>query len=128
MHRKILKQLSIILCLCLIAEFIVSLLPITFPSSVMAILILALLLGTKTLKEEQIQETGDFLLSNMALVFVPLSIGMIEDLELLKGQIVGFGVVVMISLVLTFLGTYASVRAVQICMKKIGEKGEKNHE
>ena len=44
MHRKILKQLSIILCLCLIAEFIVSLLPITFPSSVMAILILALLL------------------------------------------------------------------------------------
>ena len=50
MHRKILKQLSIILCLCLIAEFIVSLLPITFPSSVMAILILALLLGTKTLK------------------------------------------------------------------------------
>ena len=118
MHRKILKQLSIILCLCLIAEFIVSLLPITFPSSVMAILILALLLGTKTLKEEQIQETGDFLLSNMALVFVPLSIGMIEDLELLKGQIVGFVVVVMISLVLTFLGTYASVRAVQICMKK----------
>ena len=53
---------------------------------------------------------------------------MIEDLELLKGQIVGFVVVVMISLVLTFLGTYASVRAVQICMKKIGEKGEKNHE
>lgn len=128
MDKKILKQLSVILALCLVSEFVVGLLPVTFPSSVMAILILALLLGTKIMKEEQIKETADFMLSNMALVFVPLSIGMVEDLELLKGQAVGFLVVVAISLVLTFLGTYAVVRIVQKCMKNMVVKGGEQHE
>ena len=68
------------------------------------------------------------MLDNMALVFVPISVGMIEDLELLKGQVVGFLVVVCISLVLTFLGTYASVRIVQKCMKRALEKGGKSNE
>lgn len=128
MDKKILKQLSVILILCLVAEFIVGLLPITFPSSVMAILILALLLGTKILREDQIKETADFMLSNMALVFVPLSIGMIEDLGLLKGQAVGFLFVVVVSLILTFLGTYATVRIVQKCMKNLIGRGGKRHE
>lgn len=128
MDKKILKQLSVILVLCLVAEFVVGLLPITFPSSVMAILILALLLGTKVLKEEQIKETADFMLSNMALVFVPLSIGMVEDLGLLKGQVAGFLIVVAISLILTFLGTYATVRIVQKCMKNLALKGGEQHE
>lgn len=128
MSKKILKQLGIILALCLVAEVIASLLPVTIPSSVIAILILALLLTCKVLKEEQIKETADFMLDNMALVFVPISVGMIEDLELLKGQIAGFLVVVCISLVLTFLGTYASVRIVQKCMKRALEKGGKSNE
>lgn len=128
MSKKILKQLGIILALCLVAEEIASLLPVTIPSSVIAILILALLLTFKVLKEEQIKETADFMLDNMALVFVPISVGMIEDLELLKGQVVGFLVVVCISLVLTFLGTYASVRIVQKCMKRALEKGGKSNE
>ena len=89
----------------------------------MAILILALLLFTKILKEEHIRETGDFLLSNMALVFVPISIGMVEDFGLLKGQLAGFLIVVCISLVMTFLGTYASVRIVQMCMKRPAGNG-----
>lgn len=118
MHLKILKQLGIILALCLAAELIVSWLPIAFPSSVMAILILAALLGFRVLKEKQIQETADFLLSNMALVFVPLTVGMIEDLEVLKGYVAGFLIVVCISLILTFLGTYAAVRVVQKLMTK----------
>lgn len=128
MSKKILKQLGIILALCLVAEVIASLLPVTIPSSVIAILILALLLTCKVLKEEQIKETADFMLDNMALVFVPISVGMIEDLELLKGQVAGFLVVVCISLVLTFLGTYASVRIVQKCMKRALEKGGKSNE
>ena len=128
MSKKILKQLGIILALCLVSEVITSLLPVTVPSRVIAILILALLLTIRFLKEEQIKETADFMLDNMALVFVPISVGMVEDLELLKGQILGFLIVVCISLILTFLGTYASVRVIQICMKKMAERGGKENE
>lgn len=114
MYLKILKQLSCILLICLAAEIVVSFLPFAFPSSVMAILFLAILLGGGIVKESMIKETADFMLSSMALVFVPLAVGLIEDLELLKGQAVGFIVVLLISLVITFIGTYGSVRLVQI--------------
>ena len=123
MNMKILRQFGIILAICLVAEFIVSLLPVAFPSSVTAILILAALLGFKLLKEGHIQETADFMLSNMAIVFVPVSIGMVEDIGLLKGQLKGFLLVVCVSLILTFLGTYVTVRFVQICMERLAGKG-----
>lgn len=113
MHRKILLQISLILAICLAAEALVQVLPFAFPSSVAAILILALLLGIRAVKEEQIRETADFMLSCMALVFVPLTVGVVEDLELLKGQVAGFLIVVFVSLIITFLGTYVSVRIVQ---------------
>ena len=125
---KILKQLTLILAICLAAEALVAFLPFAFPSSVAAILILAILLGAKLLKEQQIQETADFMLKNMALVFVPLAVGMVEDLELLKGQGAGFLIVVGISLILTFLGTYGTVRLVQKCMSRLMKKGGKKHE
>lgn len=128
MNIKILKQLGMILGICLVAEVLVSWLPFAFPSSVAAILILALLLGTRILKEKQIKETGDFLLSSMALVFVPLAVGMVEDLGVLKGQLTGFAIVLAVSLVLTFLATYASARIVQICMKRFAGKGGEKHE
>lgn len=123
MNMKILRQFGIILAICLAAEFIVSLLPVAFPSSVTAILILAASLGFKLLKEGHIQETADFMLSNMAIVFVPVSIGMVEDIGLLKGQLKGFLLVVCVSLILTFLGTYVTVRFVQICMERLAGKG-----
>lgn len=127
MHRKILLQISMILVICLVAEALVSVLPFAFPSSVAAILILALLLVTKIIKEEQIKETADFMLSCMALVFVPLTVGVIEDLELLKGQVAGFLIVVFLSLIITFLGTYASVRLVQMFTGKKTSHGQEEN-
>ena len=128
MNMKILKQLTLILAICLAAEALVAFLPFAFPSSVAAILILAILLGAKLLKEQQIQETADFMLKNMALVFVPLAVGMVEDLELLKGQAAGFLIVVGISLILPFLGTYGTVRLVKKRMSRLMKKGGKKHE
>lgn len=123
MYLKILKQLGLILILCLAAEMIVSVLPFTFPSSVMAILILTLLLGTGIIKESMIQETADFMLASMALVFVPLAVGMVEDLEILREQAMGFIIVLLLSLIITFIGTYCSVRLVQILVCKWKGKG-----
>lgn len=119
---KIFKQLGILLVLCLLAEFFVSLLPVSFPSSVMAILMLALLLIFKVIQEHHIRETADFLLANMALVFVPIAVRTLGELDVLKGKVAGFLLVVVCSLILTFLGTYASVRVVQRCQKKILSK------
>ncbi len=121
---KVFKQLGILLILCLLAEFFVSLLPISFPSSVMAILILSVLLVFEVIKEHHIRETADFLLANMALVFVPMAVRMLGELDVLKGHVLGFLAVVLCSLLLTFFGAYGSARLVQIYQRKKAKRHE----
>lgn len=122
-YQKILFQLFVILLICLAAEAAVSILPFSFPGSVAAILIFAALLMSKIIKEEQIKETADFMMANMALVFVPLNVGALEELGVLKGRLFSFFLVVVLSLVITFLGTYGTVRIVQ---RLTGRKGGQN--
>lgn len=123
---KILKQITIILLLCLISEGISILLPFAFPGSVIAIIITALLLLTKIIKENQIKESSDFLLSSMAIVFLPISVEIVEDLGVLKGHVAGFIIVVFVSLFCTFFTSYFTVVGVEKIMNKI--RGGRDHE
>ena len=70
---KILYQIAIIFSLCLLGEIISALLPFTFPSSVTAMLLLTAALFTGWLKIDHIREKSDFLLSNMAFFFIPVT-------------------------------------------------------
>lgn len=110
---KILRELGMILGVCLLGEWVASILPFAFPGSVAALLLMVLLLVSKVIKERQIQDTSDFMLRNMSIVFLPASIGIMEVLGKLKGQMFGLLCVVLLSLILTFLGSYLAVRVVQ---------------
>ncbi len=121
---KVLKQIGIIFLVCLLSEGIKLLLPFSFPSSVIAILLLSGLLIFQVIKEKQIEETGDFLLENMGIVFVPLNLVIIEQLGVLRGQLLQFFLVALISLFLSFFVTYFTVRLVQMLMQKLEERRE----
>ncbi|MGO5052720.1 CidA/LrgA family protein [Lachnospiraceae bacterium LCP25S3_G4] len=116
---KVLKQLGIILGICLLGEVTIRLLPFSFPSSVISLIILAVLLAVKVLKEEQIKETADFLAGAMAMFFIPPSIGIFEELELLKGQLLAVCIVVLISLLFTFLSASFSAILIQKIQRRI---------
>lgn len=118
---NIFKQLVIILGICLVGESIVVLLPFSFPSSVVSLVLIAVLLSKKILKEDHIKETADFLLAFMAMFFVPAGIGAFEELDVLKGELPLILAIICISLVVTFLGTCftaIAVRKLQRRMKK----------
>ncbi|MCP1109420.1 holin-like protein [Lachnospiraceae bacterium PM6-15] len=123
---KVLKQIGIIFLVCLLSEGIKMLLPFSFPSSVIAILLLTAFLGLRIIKEKQIKETGDFLLENMGIVFVPLNVTIVEQLKLLEGQLVQFFIVAIASLFLSFFVTYFTVRFVQILMGKMDARRERS--
>lgn len=123
---KILKQITIILLLCLVSEGISILLPFAFPGSVIAIIITAILLLTKIIKEKEIKEASDFLLANMAIVFLPISVEIVEELGVLKGHMAGILIVAFISLFCTFFASYFTVVLVEKLMNKL--RGGKNHE
>ena len=121
---KILTQLAIITGICMVGDWISSLLPIAFPGSVIAMIILFIFLVLKWIKEEQIQEVGDFLLNNMAFFFIPAGVSVMNYFELLKSSIIPFLFICAVTLILTFMVTAFTVSFVMKLQQKGKEKEE----
>ena len=112
---KIIKQFAIICGLCLLGEGVASLLPFVFPGSVMAMLLTLLFLAFRWLKLRDIEESGNFLLSNMAFFFVP---GIIERLEEIRGSVLILVLISILSTIITMIVTYYTVVLVTAWMKR----------
>ena len=123
---KIIKQFGIIFSLCWLATVIEGLLPIAFPASVIAMLLLLVCLLAGVLKIDHIREKSDFLLANMAFFFIPAGVNVINYLDILKENWLPLLLICVITTVVTFAATAYSVRLVMrlLAGKKGGEKGE----
>lgn len=80
----ILLQLALIFGICLMGEAISALLPIVFPGSICAMLILLVLLCAKIVKIDQLAPTGTWLQKNMAFFFLPANISIMEEFGLIS--------------------------------------------
>ena len=107
---KIIKQFGIIFSLCWIATVIEGLLPIAFPASVIAMLLLLLCLMTGVLKIDHIREKSDFLLANMAFFFIPAGVNVINYLDILKANWLPLLLICVITTVITFAATAYTIR------------------
>lgn len=121
---KLIKQLCIIFGLCLAGVVISSMLPFTFPSSLISMLLLLTLLITKVIKLESITESAEFLLGIMAFLFVPSGVAIIEKYSFLKGKILILIMICIFTTILTFLVTAYTVTTVIKIMNKGGKKNE----
>ena len=107
---KIIKQFGIIFSLCWIATVIEGLLPIAFPASVIAMLLLLLCLRTGVLKIDHIREKSDFLMANMAFFFIPAGVNVINYLDILKANWLPLLLICVITTVITFAAIAYSIR------------------
>ncbi|WP_310601885.1 CidA/LrgA family protein [Anaerosporobacter sp.] len=121
---KLLKQLCIIFGLCLAGIGISAILPFTFPSSLISMLLLLFLLITKIIKPESIKETAEFLLETMAFLFIPVGVAIIEQYSFLKGKILIIALICIVTTILTFLVTVYTISAVMKLMSKGENKDE----
>jgi len=122
-----LKQIGIIFGLCLIGEAISLLLPFTFPASLISMILMLVLLIAKIIKPETVKETSEFLLNNMAFLFVPSGVAIIEKYSLLKGKIAILILICIITTILTFTVTAFTVTAVTKLIKKGTITNEQNN-
>lgn len=118
---KIIKQFGIIFSLCWLATVIEGLLPIAFPASVIAMLLLLVCLLAGVLKIDHIREKSDFLLANMAFFFIPAGVNMINYLDILKENWLPLLLICVITTVVTFAATAYSVRLAMRLLS--GKKG-----
>ena len=75
---KYLRQIGVILLVSFIAELVRLLIPAPIPASIYGLIILFLCLQFRIVKLESIEETGNFLLAIMPLLFVPPTVGLID--------------------------------------------------
>ncbi len=123
---KILIQTVIIFLICSLAELICALLPFGFPGSVMSMILLFFLFFFKWLKPDFMRETIDFLLNNMALFFVPATVGIIKYYGSIKSVIGQIILICLISTVIIFAVTSYTIRLVVWLENRFRKRGAEN--
>lgn len=121
---KIINQIGIIFAICWVSQIMERLLPFSLPASVIGMLLLFLLLLTKTLRVEHIREKSDFLLSNMAFFFIPAGVNMINYLDILRDNAVSLLVICFVTTILTFAVTAYTIKGTLALMNR--RKGRRN--
>ncbi len=114
---RILNQLGIIFGILGVGEIISSLFSnfITIPGSIVGMIILFLLLQFKVIKEETIKDVADFLLSNMAIFFVPAGVSLINSFGLIKDNMM---ILILSGTIATIIIMLATGKTVEFMINK----------
>jgi holin-like protein len=118
-------QMMIIGGISFAGELLNRLLPLPVPASVYGMLLLLLCLCMGWIKLSQIQETADFLLAAMPLVFVAPGVALMESFVDMKDSLLGIVVISLASTIVVMLLCGAIAQAMVRGKKK---KGEEIHE
>ena len=90
-------QLAIILAVCFLGDVLCSLLPFKFSSSVLSMLILLFLLVFKVIRFEYVESSANFFTSNMAVLFIPYGVNLLQYLDVIKENLILFLIIVIIT-------------------------------
>ena len=118
---KLLLQIGVIFGLFWLSQGIEAVLPFSFPASVISLILLLVLLCAGVIKQQHVHETTDFVLKNLAFFFVPVTVTIVEYLDILMENGVAFVVICVVSTILTFAAT---AWAVQLTNRLIHQKKE----
>lgn len=118
---KYLKQFMILLVICLLAEALHLWLPLPVPASIYGLLLMLAALCLKIIKLSQIEETADFFLEIMPVLFVGPTIRLLEIWGIIKPVLVPYLVIVLVS---TLAGFAAAGLVTQWLHRRLeGKKG-----
>lgn len=121
---NVLFQFTIILSVCMVGEGIASILPMTFPASVISLILLIVLLLTGVVKERHISRCADFITGHMSFFFVPSCIGIMQYFDLIIPQIVPFLLVTALTTPLIYAVTAWTVQLMVGRMEKEAAKDD----
>lgn len=94
---KYLKQFLLILCITFVGELVKYVLPLPIPASIYGLVLMFILLETKVLKVEAVQDAGKFLIEIMPMMFIPAGVGLLNAWDKLKPVLVPVIVIMFIS-------------------------------
>lgn len=119
---KYVKQFLIILLISALGEGLYVLLPFPVPASVYGLILMLLALSFRILKVEQVEETADFLIEIMPVMFIPAGVGLLTAWGDLKSVWVPISVITVVTTIFVMVVTGWVTQAV---IRK-GKKGKNN--
>ena len=99
---KYFSQILIILGFTLAGEALQRLVPLPIPASVYGLALLFTALCLKLVRLEQVKEAGTFLTSILSVLFVSPTVGIVDDWELIREDLLPILLLLTASTVLTF--------------------------
>lgn len=115
---KVILQIGLVLGVCLVGEGISLLLPVPFPGSVIAMILLFILLLSRLVRPEHIRQKSDFLLQNMAFFFIPAGVGIMEYIGDLLPYLLPLLLICVITTILTFAASSLTASLVIFLQEK----------
>ena len=119
---KYVKQFWIILLFCALGEGLRVLIPLPIPASVYGLILLLAALLTGIMKLERVEETADFLVEIMPVMFIPAGVGLLTAWGALKPIWLP---VVVITILTTVIVMVVTGRVTQFVIRKDRKKTEK---
>jgi holin-like protein len=113
---KFLRQVFIVLAICLIGELINRLLKIPIPGNVIGMILLFLCLVSGIIKLEMIEDISKFLLDHLAFFFLPAGVGLISYLGVIKSNWIA---IFSISCIISILVMIISGQTVQFLKRRL---------
>lgn len=89
------------------------------PASVIGMILLFLALLLNIIKIQDIDKTAEFLLSNLALLFIPAGVGLITKFHLIKHDFINLIVVIIVT---TFISQVTSILILKLIKKEKGNQ------
>ncbi len=106
---KILWQIGVIVGICFAGEGISLIMPIPFPSGVIGMIILFLMLLFKRIQSRDLKESTDFLTDSMKFLFIPAGVGVMQIFDDIRNSFLPMVFICIVTTVITFAATAAAV-------------------
>ena len=94
---KYIRQFVIILFISFIGEALKYVLPLPIPASIYGLVLMFVLLETKVLKVEAVQDAGKFLIEIMPMMFIPAGVDLLNAWDTLKPVLIPIIVILFVS-------------------------------
>lgn len=113
-------QLALFFVVAFIGEAVSWVLPFAMPGSVIAMIILFIMLCLKIVIDKDVAPVADFFVNHMAILFIPLAVGLIDIYPMISGKALG---ILVLCVVTTILTLFATVGAALLVMRLQGRQG-----
>ena len=123
---RLVKQFTILVIVCFIGEILHELIPLPVPASIYGLVLMFCALHFKIMPLSAVEETSDFLLGIMPLLFIPSTVGLILAWDILKVHWLQFLIIGIVGTMVVFFAAGHVTQLVIRIMKRHRRHTEAN--